>query len=872
MKTQDLRKKYLDFFKERKHVVFSSDRLVGDDDSVLFTCAGMNQFKPYFLGEKKHVTRATSCQKCLRTGDLEEVGRTPYHHTFFEMLGNFSFGDYFNKETIEFAWEFLCKELNMKEENLWVSVYKEDEEAYQIWKDYIGVDPQRIVRLDQKSNFWPAQAPAFGPNGPCGPCSEIFFDRGRSVGCGKPECNPDCDCFRFVEIWNLVFTQFNRVGENKLEELPQKNIDTGMGLERMASVLQGKDSNFQIDILAPLVEKVKEIIKIKETDAQVISLINAIVDHGRAVTFAICDGVFPSNEERGYVVRKLIRKAVWKANLLGRKEPFLHKLPLLCAEIMKSQYPDVYDNKDNISQIVLSEEEKFIYTLGEGRTQFSGIVKDLKKAGGDTVNAADCFRLYDTYGFPLELSKEMASSHNLKIDEEGFGELLKQQQARSRKNSMFGEEIFKKVGLFISTVSRFSGYEQLKAESQILRLIRDNKNCDSLNQGDSGFVVLDITPFYPEGGGQLTDKGLIKTKEGEFSVEKVVKVNEAIVHSGKVIKGKIIKGGAFVSVDSDRRKALARSHTATHLLQAALRKILGSGVTQQGSLVDEDKLRFDFTHFNRLTDNQIKKIEEEVNKFILRADMVEKRLVSYAEAKEAGALAFFKDKYGESVRVVSISDYSKELCGGTHLDNTSGVGLFSIVSEASISSGVRRIEAVVGMGAYNNLKSIGDSVSGIETLLRCNHKDLKPAVIKLIDDLKKEKDKNSRLEKKMISLQVSELIKMKQKIKGRDFLVCTFEEKNYPVLLYLSDLLKKKMDSGFMFLISSCEGKDIFVCSVSDDYLKEGITCKKFISEFGKELFLKGGGRDNLSQGVILSRTKGFLTKLDDCIKKLLSQ
>ncbi|UCD15664.1 MAG: alanine--tRNA ligase [Candidatus Omnitrophota bacterium] len=870
MKTDELRKNFLDFFKEKDHVIFPSDSLVPHDTSLLFTSAGMNQFKPYFLGEKKHIKRAASCQRCLRTGDLEEVGRTPYHHTFFEMLGNFSFGDYFKKETIEFAWEFLCKNLNMKKDDLWVSVYREDEEAYQIWKDYMGVEPRKIIKLGQEANFWPAQAPLLGPNGPCGPCSEIFFDKGKSAGCQRPDCSPGCDCSRFVEVWNLVFTQFNRVGENKLEALPQKNIDTGMGLERMASVLQGKNSNFQIDILAPLVENISGLLSVREPNPETVSLINAIVDHGRAVTFAICDGVFPSNEERGYIVRKLIRKAVWKANLLGRKKPFLYELPSLCADLMRGVYPQVYEEKDNISQIVLAEEEKFLHTLGEGRSQFSIIVEDLKKKGADTVKALDCFRLYDTYGFPLELSKEIAAAHNLKVDEEGFTVLLKEQQDRSRKKSMFAETIFEESKLPLSEVSRFSGYELLKVEGQILQLIKDNKYCSCLESGQEGLIVLDSTPFYPESGGQLTDKGIIKTKEGQFKVEAVFKVNEAIVHQGRVVEGRIVKGIAFACVDSGRRAALMRAHTATHLLQAALRQVLGPHVMQQGSLVDEDRLRFDFTHFNRLTDKQIKRAEEVVNEFILRADPVKKRVISYTEAKDEGALAFFKDKYGDSVRVVSISDYSKELCGGTHLDNTAGVGFFSIVSESSISSGVRRIEAVVGRQAYDNLKNIRDSVEQVSGLLRCKHKDLKTTVARLMDDLKKERAKNAQLEKKIISWRIEEVIKTKKKIKGRNFLVYSFTDKDYPLLLYLSDLLKKKIDSVFMFFISSFAGKDIFVCSVSADYIKKGFTCKKFISTFSKDLFLKGGGRDSCAQGVILSKPRGFLKKLDDCIKEFL--
>jgi alanyl-tRNA synthetase len=865
MKATDLRNKYLDFFKEKKHKVFPSDSLVPDDASLLFTSAGMNQFKPYFLGEKKNLTKAASCQKCLRTGDLERVGQTPYHHTFFEMLGNFSFGDYFKKEAIEFAWEFLCKRLNMKEGDLWVSVYKDDDEAYQIWKKYIGVPVERIVKLEEDSNFWPAAAPTLGPNGPCGPCSEIFFDRGKKVGCKKRECNPDCSCGRFVEVWNLVFTQFNRVGVNKLEPLPQKNIDTGMGLERMASVLQGKESNFGIDILAPVVKEVKEILGIKKSDKNTRSLINAIVDHGRAVTFAIADGVFPSNEDRGYVIRKIIRKALWKGTVLGKKDPFIHKLPAVCSQIMKDQYPDVYEKRENISSVVLAEEEKFLHTLREGRNQFNIIVKDLKKKKQDTVAAADCFRLYDTYGFPLELSKEIACGHNMKIDEEGFYDFMKKAQERSRKKSMFEESIFKKGEFKLKEVSRFSGYDLLTVESQIMKIIKDGKICESLDEAESGLIVLDSTPFYPESGGQLTDKGFIKTKEGKFLVEDVFRVDDAIVHKGKVIEGRMSQGLSFSSVDRARRDALMRAHTATHLLQAALRSVLGTHVMQQGSLVDVDKLRFDFTHFKGLSRQELRRVEEGVNEFIMKGDKIDQKIFSYDEAKKEGALAFFKDKYGSQVRVVSIADYSKELCGGTHLENTSGVGLFSIVSESSISSGVRRIEAVVGKQAYKVFSDIRNNQDEIKEVLRCKQEDIRSMVAKLLEDLKIEKDRIDSLEKEVIAGMADEIIKAKKGIKGVNFLVYTFSRKDYPVLLYLADILRKKVSSIFVFLVSNYDGKDIFVCSVTPDLIKKGVTGKKFVQIFKDQLSLKGGGRDNLVQGVIIHRDDRVLEKIEKC-------
>jgi alanyl-tRNA synthetase len=870
LKTNEIRKNFLDFFRKKGHKIFPSDSLVPDDPTVLFTSAGMNQFKPYFLGQKRDISRAASCQKCLRATDLEEVGRTSYHHTFFEMLGNFSFGDYFKKEAIEFAWEFVTQHLKIEEKDLWVSVYKDDEEAYGVWKKHIGITEDKIVRLGEDKNFWPANAPRLGPNGPCGPCSEIFFDQGKSIGCKNNNCSPACDCGRFIEFWNLVFTQFNRLAENKLEPLPFKNIDTGMGLERIAAVMQGKESNFDIDILAPVVKFVKELVTKKELKTP--ALINAIVDHSRAVTFSIADGVFPSNEERGYVVRKLIRHALWKGNLLGIDNPFLHKTPSLYAEIMKEPYPELIDKKENISQIILAEEEKFIYTLKEGRSQFKVITEGLRKEKRDILSGEELFRLYDTYGFPLELSKELAQNYNFKVDENGFLNLFKKQQELSRKKSMFDENIFLTKEISFNENTLFLGYEYLDTEADILRLLKEGKDAEALIKDEEAAIILNRTPFFPESGGQLADKGKIKTDTGEFEVFSVFKVNEAIVHKGRVSRGEIHKGKAFVSVDKERRKALMRSHTATHLLQSALRKVLGEHVTQQGSLVDEDRLRFDFTHLKGLTAAELENVEDFVNESILNGDEVKKRMLSLGEAKEEGALAFFKDKYKEEVRVVSISNYSKELCGGTHLDNTSEIGTFVILSESSISSGIRRIEAIVGKEAYKYFKNLKNNSEELAGFIKCKTEDLKFSLEKILEDLKKEKEKTVNLEKEMLSLKIKEIIETKKEINGINFLAYSFSEKDYPILLYLADLLKDKFTSLFIFLVSSFSQKDIFICSASDDLVKKGFTPKKFSLLFQEELFLKGGGRDGLVQGVVLKKEKNLLSKVENCFIKFLNQ
>ncbi|MCP4652538.1 MAG: alanine--tRNA ligase [Candidatus Omnitrophica bacterium] len=866
--TNELRRKYLEFFQKMGHRLFSSDTLVPDDPTVLFTSAGMNQFKPYFLGEKKDTKRAVSCQKCFRTGDLDEVGNTPFHHTFFEMLGNFSFGDYFKKEAIAFAWEFLTKELGMKEDSLWVSVYKDDKEAYDIWLKDVGISKERIIKLGEKDNFWPANAPALGPNGPCGPCSEIFFDRGTEQGCKKEDCSLACGCERFVEVWNLVFTQFNRVGENELKPLPQKNIDTGMGLERMAAVLQGKYSNFEIDILTPVVAKVRKILKVNGAD----NLINAIVDHTRAAVFAINDGVYPSNEERGYVIRKVIRKAAYSAHLLGRKEAFSHQLVDDFAQLMQDPYPELKEKASIIAKVIKAEEEKFLSTLQDGEAQFSVIAENLKK--DDTVSAEDLFKLYDTYGFPLELSKELAKKYNLTLDESGFDRLLKQQQQRSRKKSQFSESVFvvdcESEKAIKEKITEFVGYDTFTCKSAIVLLRQDDQNVKQLKEEDKGMIILQSTPFYAESGGQLSDQGVIKGASGEFVVECVVKMGEAIIHVGKVTQGQINSGEEVeVRVRDSRRRALARAHTATHIMQAALRVILGSHVVQQGSLVDEDRLRFDFTHFQALTKDELKKIEHLVNEYVLDGMQVSKRLMTLDEAKKEGALAFFKDKYQDTVRMVSVGEVSCELCGGTHIDNSSEIGLFLVESESSISSGVRRIEAVVGKKAYNLLTQIKEGINVSAAMLKCDYSDLPGAIDNLRQDIKKKSDTINSLKKNQALGQVDDILKHKKDVCTVPTLIYRMDGAEKEDLLCVCDALRKK-GTLFIFMVASTNGKNTFLCTATEDLIKKKVSCKKFVTKHGEALTLKGGGRDHLVGGVVGCMGDDFLIKVDKEIKEFL--
>ena len=827
------------FFKAKGHIVFSSDSLVPQDESVFFTSAGMNQFKPYFLGEKKDVVRAASSQKCLRTADLDEVGNTPYHHTFFEMLGNFSFGDYFKKEAIEFAWEFVTKELNLEKKCLWISVFNNDFEAFDIWKNRIGVSPDKIKKLGEKDNFWPANAPAFGPNGPCGPCSEIFFGNTWDEA---------------VEIWNLVFTQFDRTGKDQLVPLPQKNIDTGMGLERMAAVLQGTKSNFEIDILKPIVYIVE---KKTGTDLKNNSrharLVYAIVDHARAATFSISDGVFPSNEERGYVIRKLIRKACWHGYSMGVKKPFIHELVGQFAECMNKPYPEIMQNKEKISSIIRGEEEKFLFNIKGAKSQFQIVALNLKKQSGSKISSDIAFKLYDTYGLPLELTRELAHGYGLEVEEKGFHDLLKKQREISRKGSMFNDTIFTRKDYDLDDVSEFVGYSSLRQESRIIRIIKDKTRINNLCCGAEGILVLDKTPFYAISGGQCSDKGIIKTANGKFAVKDVQKIKDAIIHIGSVSEGEVSIGGCLAEVDSARRRAIMRAHTVTHLLQSVLRMVLGGHVEQQGSFVDEDRLRFDFNHFKGLSPDELRKVEDAVNRLILKGERINKEILTLKQAKSQGALAFFKDKYKSRVRVVSIANYSKELCGGTHLDFTSEAGIFCIVSESSISSGIRRIEALTGKKAYRKLAFYKDMVKRLSSFLKVKDEDVLEAFHSTEKFVKSCRERIESLQKDIIVSGIDDILKQKTTVAEIDIFIHEFKGEPYSNLLYAADLIRNRFEKAFIFFVSSYEKRKIFICAATPSLTKPGVSAGKFVNKYRDELGLKGGGRGLTAQGILLN-------------------
>ena len=704
MKTNEIRRKYLSFFEKKGHSLLPSDSLVPEDDpTLLFTGAGMNQFKDMFLGKGTlDVKKATTCQKCIRTGDIENVGKTPMHHTFFEMLGNFSFGDYFKLDAIEMAWEFMLNEMKLPEERLSVSIFQDDEESYGIWLNKIGIPKDKIYRFGEKENFWPASAPSEGPNGPCGPCSEIFYDRGEDVGCRRKECAPDCDCERFVEVWNLVFTQFDRRDGGVLNPLPSKNVDTGMGLERMASVVQGVSTNFEIDIFEPIIQNISEITEVAyDSRTENGKLMNRIADHIRAIIFCISDGVLPSNEGRGYVERRLLRRAVRDGLKLGKEDCFLYKLVPIIADVMNEQYPEIKQRRENIARIIKNEEERFHETLFMGNKRLDELMEGLRDSGQERLSGQDAFQLYDTFGFPFEMTKSILEESNLTVDENGFEKEMQMQRERAKVSSQMTGSIFDEGPLSIlketTKESVFLGYEKCNVEGKVIGLIVNEQLVDSAKAGQEVHVVLDQTPFYAEAGGQVGDTGIIQTKDSKVEISDTKKSNDIIVHIGKVVEGSISQYENVTSViDTERRGAIKRNHSATHLLHYVLRQVVGQHAEQSGSFVAPERLRFDFHHFEGVKKDEIARIEELMNERIMENASVNTDQMALDQARKAGATALFGEKYGENVRVVNIGDYSQELCGGTHVDNTGEIGLFKIISESSIAAGIRRIEAVTG--------------------------------------------------------------------------------------------------------------------------------------------------------------------------------
>ncbi len=873
----NLREKYLEFFRSKGHKVASSDSLAPKDDpTVLFTPAGMNQFKKQFLGLITDFTRAASSQRCLRTDDLDKVGKTDCHHTFFEMLGNFSFGDYFKDEAIFWAWEFLTQELKIPPEKLWVSVYKDDEEAYNIWKDKVKFPAEKIVKLGDHDNFWPADAKEKGPNGPCGPCSEIFFDLGGEVGCKKPGCTPACGCGRFIEIWNLVFTQFNRKEGGILEPLPQKNIDTGMGLERITAVMQGVRNNFETDLFQPLVKGIKT--HISKFDSKYTATVYAVCDHTRAVVFSIFDGILPSNEARGYVVRKLIRKSVMHLREMGINGPFLYKLVPLLAEVMKRPYPELVKSREDIADIILAEENNFNNTLDssealvmekiielerEYRIKLGKTLEEVNRIGVvkatlsflESQNSSDqigasAFLLHDTHGIPLETTKSILEKNNIPFSSESqkvFERELNLQKDRSKAGSAMKGDVFSVKELQLKNVqpSVFTGYQSFSGQAKIIKILLDSGEVDRILGGQEGTIILDSTPFYAESGGQVGDTGTIVAGENIFEVLNTHKTEKISLHIGKVKSGSFKAGDAVqANIDMGRRMAIARNHTATHLLQSALRKVLGTHVQQQGSYVSDERLRFDFTHHRGVKADELSRVEEIVNGYVIENLPVTKKEMTLGQARQEGALAFFAEKYEDKVRVVSVEGVSKEFCGGTHLDFTGNIGLFIILNESSIASGVRRIEACTGTTAYKAMKAQEDALSGISQALKTPPDKLAGEVekrLKQIRDLEKE---ISALKLNNVAASIDELLKHAEVINGIKIITSEIQGADMAMLRKTVDLLKEK-ETGIIIALGSAAGAQVSFIIASNI---TGVDSSVLIKQIAPEIGGSGGGRKDFAQ------------------------
>jgi alanyl-tRNA synthetase len=825
-----------------------------NDPTLLFTNAGMVQFKGVFLGEDmRDYKRAVTSQKCVRAGgkhnDLENVGHTARHHTFFEMLGNFSFGDYFKKEAIEYAWEFLTTVVHLPADKLWVTVYKDDDEAFELWRTVVGIPADRIVRLGEKDNFW-----SMGDTGPCGPCSEILIDQGPELSCGKPGCAVGCDCDRYLEIWNLVFMQYNRDETGKLTPLPKPSIDTGMGLERLSAVVQKVRSNFETDLFQSIIKEVAALAGVPyHKDKQADISYQVIADHLRAMTFLISDGVLPSNEGRGYVLRRILRRASRYAKLIGINKPILYKLTGVVVDEMREAYPELVDGRDHVAKVVLLEEERFATTLDSGLALLNEAVAKLKASGQVMVPGDVLFRLYDTFGFPLDLVADMARDMHLELDEEGYRRAMQEQREKARAAwAGSGEEkvkpIYKEVAAGIK-MPIFIGYSVLENTAEVLAIIKNDKKVAEAHDGDEVEIILDQTPFYAESGGQVGDRGEFLGEASKFEVKDTIKpVHDLIVHKGKIKKGTFKIGDAILAkVETDNRVDIARHHTVTHILHATLRSVLGEHVKQAGSLVTSERLRFDFTHYTALTEREKERIEELVNERIIENHSVDTAVMDIDQAIAAGAMALFDEKYGDKVRVVTVKDVSKELCGGTHTRASGDIGMFKIVSEAGIAAGVRRIEALAGRRAYQEVKKEEKSLQEIAQLLKVSDPDIVGRVEKLVAQLKESEKELDRMKHKIQSSQAGDVIGEAKEINGVKVLVKRADGMDSKDLRDFGDKLRDKLGSGILALGSVKDDKVSLIVMVSKD-LTQRFHAGNIIKEMAPVLGGTGGGKADLAQ------------------------
>lgn len=875
---QELRRSFIQYFQKHGHTAVPSSPLIPQaDPTLLFTNAGMNQFKGVFLGEEtRPYKRAVTIQKCMRAGgkhnDLENVGYTSRHHTFFEMLGNFSFGDYFKREAIRFGWEFLTEVVGLPADKLWVTIFREDDDAHSLWEKMIGVPSSRIVRMGEKDNFW-----QMGDTGPCGPCSEILLDQGEAFGCGKPTCGVGCDCDRYLEIWNLVFMQYNRDISGKLAPLPKPSIDTGMGLERLAAVAQGVGSNYESDLFRPILSAIGKRTGHRfgagiTTDRSM----RVIADHLRATAFLIADGILPSNEGRGYVLRRIMRRAARHGRLLGVEEPFLYELTRVVVDLMEDPYPELRTSAGTIAEVTQGEEERFISTLDQGLPILNELIAKTRSANRNVLPGEEVFRLYDTYGFPLDLITEAAREQGMTLDEPGFHRAMEEQRERTRKMTRFEMAAAKPVIIELAGrvgSTRFVGYEQLEAEGTVQAILQGERFVKEAVEGQDVELVLDVTPFYPEGGGQVGDQGVLTTPEGRVEIRETTRpAPDLILHKGTVKVGRVREGERVqASVNVVSRHDAARNHTATHLMHAALREILGPHVKQYGSLVAPHRLRFDFAHFRPLSSRDIDEVESLVNETVRLNSQVRAEVMDVQEAIASGALAFFGDKYGDRVRVVSIDHFSRELCGGTHCRQTGEIGVFRIVSETGVAAGVRRVEALTGSGALVRIKQLENDIRELSDLLNVGPSELVAKARKLLAQLKEKERELEQLKLRFASeakegAQVRTVQGVKvhaQRVDGMDVVG----------LRALADRLRDKLKSGVIALGAANDGKALLLVVVTKD-LVEKLRAGDLIKEMAKEVGGTGGGRPEMAQagGKNPERLDAALGKVFELVERMVRE
>ncbi|MBF0410667.1 MAG: alanine--tRNA ligase [Candidatus Riflebacteria bacterium] len=850
MNTAEIRQKFLNFFSDRQHAVKESFSLIPHDDpTLLFISAGMAPFKPYFLGQKTDMKRAASCQKCFRTTDIENVGYTARHHTFFEMLGNFSFGDYFKEDAIAWAWEFITKVVGLPKELLHISIHHSDDEAGEIWKNKIGVPSERIVKLGDKDNFWTIGV------GPSGPCSEIYIDQGKELSCGKPDCGVGCDCSRYLEFWNLVFTQYNRAEDGTLTPLEKKNIDTGMGLERLAAIVQGKKDNFHNDLFSGIIRKTEEITGHKFDESEKIkTALKVVADHTRALTFAISDGAIPGNEGRGYVLRKILRRAArFGYSYLGQEKPFIHSLIPTVTKIMNF-YPELEKNLALVTRVISAEEERFLVTLKTGSEILSEFINSLRKAGLKTLEGEKAFLLHDTYGFPLDLTREICREEHIGVDEKAFNIELEKQRERGRANVVFAFASNSVVNPNNYKPTSFVGYDKMSCNGTIIDVIQTNDK--------EKFIVTDITPFYATSGGQVGDTGTITSASGAvFSVSTTEKSDAVFLHKGEFVKGNFAKGDSVsLHVNEDNRKSIMRNHTATHLLHKALRMKFGDHVKQAGSMVSPDRLRFDFTHYEAVSKDTLTEIEKTVNQQILESLDVKTSEIPFKEAVSHGAMALFDEKYGDVVRMVEVGSFSKELCGGTHLKNSSEIAFFNIVHESSVAAGIRRIEAVTGSSAYNNIFQMRDTILNLSKILDCDQKSTIEKAEKLVADIRQMKSEIDQMKKRELSEKASK--SRSDAITYKDVTAYILRNDGISVdeLKTLSDDLVGNHPKTLAILAGGGE-KASFVVKVSKDLVEKGFNAGNMIKQIAKIAGGGGGGKPEIA-----SAGAKDITKIDEAL------